>query len=92
MRRLACTLIGCLMASGGEAIAQVVVTATRITTPIKIDGRLDDAVYREVAPLTGFIQQEPEEGQPVTERTEAWVLFDADNIYIACRCVHHRCY
>ncbi len=86
MRRLACTLIGCLMASGGEAIAQVVVTATRITTPIKIDGRLDDAVYREVAPLTGFIQQEPEEGQPVTERTEAWVLFDADNIYIACRC------
>ena len=62
MRRLACALIGCLMASGGEAIAQVVVTATRITTPIKIDGRLDDAAYREVAPLTGFIQQEPEEG------------------------------
>ena len=60
--------------------------ATRITQPIKIDGRLDDAAYREVAPITEFIQQEPNEGAPVTEKTEAWVLFDDKNIYVACRC------
>jgi hypothetical protein len=76
----------CLLIPGANAFAQVVIQATRVTTPIKIDGRLDDAAYREVAPLTDFIQQEPQEGAPVTERTEAWVLFDDDNIYIACRC------
>src|SRR5688572_12959880 len=62
------------------------IRATRITTPIRVDGRLDDAVYRDVPPITGFIQQEPREGEPVTEQTEAWLLFDDDHIYVACRC------
>ena len=53
---------------------------------MKIDGRLDDAVYAEVPPITDFIQQEPDEGAPATERTEAWVMFDDDNLYVACRC------
>ncbi len=85
-RVLACAMTLSLVTPGSAAFAQVVIGATRVTTPIKIDGRLDDAAYRDVAPLTGFIQQEPHEGAPVTERTEAWVLFDDDNIYIACRC------
>lgn len=64
----------------------ITIRATRITTPIAVDGRLDDAAYREVPPITGFLQQEPREGEPVTEQTEAWVLFDDDNIYVTCRC------
>lgn len=86
LRALAGALTLYLLAPGADAFAQVAIQATRITTPIKVDGRLDDAAYREVPPLTGFIQQEPQEGAPVTERTEAWVLFDDDNIYISCRC------
>ena len=35
--------------------------------------------------ITGFIQQSPDEGAPATEETEAWILFDADNIYVAAR-------
>lgn len=62
------------------------VRATRISQPIQIDGRLDDEVYRNVPPITGFVQQVPVEGAPVTERTEAWVLFDDSNIYITCGC------
>ncbi len=68
------------------ASGETVVRANRTRVPIRIDGRLDDAAYREVAPITSFIQQEPVEGAAVTERTEAWVLFDDDNIYLACRC------
>jgi len=83
---LAAALTLGLLATAADASAQVVIQATRVTTPIRIDGRLDDAAYRDVAPLTKFIQQEPEEGAAVTERTEAWVLFDDDNVYIACRC------
>ncbi len=56
-----------------DATGKVVVHATRITQPPDIDGRLDDAVYREVPAITEFIQQEPTEGAPITEKTEAWV-------------------
>ena len=36
-------------------------------------------------PITEFIQQEPDEGQPATEKTEAWILFDDMNLYICAR-------
>ena len=35
--------------------------------------------------ITGFIQQAPDEGAPATERTEAWIFFDAANLYVAAR-------
>lgn len=64
----------------------VTIRAVRLTAPLTLDGRLDEAVYRDVAPVTDFIQQEPQEGQPATEKTEAWVLFDDQNLYIVARC------
>jgi len=60
--------------------------AIRIDKPLKIDGRLDEEVYREVPAAGDFIQQEPREGEPATERTDTWVFFDNDNLYIAARC------
>ena len=44
------------------------------------------SVYTTVPPISDFIQQEPHEGQPATEKTEAWIFFDDANIYIAARC------
>jgi hypothetical protein len=64
---------------------RVTVRAVRIDRPIDLDGRLDDEVYTAVPSIEGFIQQEPQEGQPVTERTEVWVLFDDRNVYISGR-------
>ncbi len=52
---------------------------------IRLDGQLDENVYFTVPAITGFIQQSPDEGAPATEATEAWILFDADNIYVAAR-------
>ena len=65
----------------------VTVRATRITTPMVIDGRLDEPVYEQVRAITEFEQQAPKEGAPVSERTEAWVFFDDKNLYVACRCL-----
>lgn len=64
----------------------VTVRAVRLDTPLALDGRLDDAVYARVAPLTDFLQQEPKEGTPATEKTEAWIFFDDVNLYVAARC------
>ena len=61
------------------------VRATRLIEGIQLDGRLDEAVYRTVPPITGFIQQLPEEGALASERTDAWVFFDDDNIYVTAR-------
>lgn len=32
---------------------------------------------------SGFIQQVPREGDPASEQTEMWVLFDDTNLYIS---------
>ena len=64
---------------------KVTIRAVRVPSPLKIDGRLDEAVYDSVEAITGFIQQEPREGEPATEKTEAWILFDDENLYIAAR-------
>ena len=67
--------------------AGVTIRATRIQTPLVIDGRLDESIYTTVKPITEYVQQDPHEGDPVSERTESWVLYDDDNIYFACRCL-----
>ena len=61
------------------------VRAVRIDTPLRIDGQLDEPLYRDVAPITNFTQIEPREGDAATEKTDVWIAFDADNIYISFR-------
>ena len=68
-----------------DATGRVTVRAVALDGPLEIDGTLDEAVYGTVPALSGFIQQMPNEGQPATERTEAWVLYDESNIYVSFR-------
>ena len=58
------------------------VRAVRIDQPLRIDGRLDEEIYSAVPAAGGFIQQEPREGEPATEQTDAWVFFDDENLYV----------
>src|SRR5438477_6816171 len=62
------------------------VRATRISSPLKIDGKFDDEVYQRLEPTVGFIQQDPHEGEPASEDTDFWVMFDDKNIYFAGKC------
>ncbi len=61
------------------------VRATRLTQEIRLDGRLDEAAYRTVRPITGLIQQIPDEGAPASERTDVWVFFDENSLYVTAR-------
>ena len=47
----------------------------------RIDGRLDDAVWRSAVRITDFVQQSPVEGAPATEDTDIYVAYDNQNIY-----------
>jgi hypothetical protein len=67
----------------GEGRATV--RAVRVTQPLRIDGALDEALYREVPAISEFIQVEPDGGQPATDRTDTWVAFDDDYVYVSFR-------
>ena len=47
-----------------------------------IDGILDDEVWLQAAVIDEFIQQEPSEGDPATERTVVRLLYDEHSLYI----------
>jgi len=61
---------------------RTVVRAVKLSEPLHVDGRLDESVYSTVPPITDFIQTVPAEGKVSTERTEAWVMFDENFIYV----------
>ena len=56
--------------------------ATAVKDHPVIDGRLDDPVWQAATPLSGFVQRELHEGEPVTERTEVRVLTDGEALYV----------
>jgi hypothetical protein len=76
--------IGLMVATALHAVPSLEVHAT--ATPPKIDGVLDDPAWRDAAHSDAFRQFTPLENAPPTERTEFWLTFDADNIYVAVRC------
>jgi hypothetical protein len=77
--------------AGGSAIpapasGPAVLEATRTTgAEPTIDGKLDDAAWAQAQVATDFLQFDPAEGQPGTERTEARVLYGADALFVAMR-------
>lgn len=72
-------------AGADRAEARVIVPASRIDQRPQLDGRLDESLYEDLDPVTGFTQQMPVEGAPATEKTEAWIMFDTMNIYVSAR-------
>lgn len=60
------------------------VTAYRIENPLVVDGILNEPVYQN-APVTRFIQKDPDEGKPASEKSEVWVSYDDYNIYFSGR-------
>jgi hypothetical protein len=47
-----------------------------------IDGVLDEAAWQQAHLVDTFVQQEPNIGQPATDRTEVRVLYDKGHLYI----------
>jgi hypothetical protein len=61
------------------------VRAARASGPINLDGRLDDAAWQAAEPVGDFVQRDPDEGKPATERTELRVAYDDDALYVGVR-------
>ncbi|HIC53394.1 MAG TPA: hypothetical protein EYO97_06150 [Gemmatimonadetes bacterium] len=59
-----------------------VATATRVEEAPTIDGILDDASWMAGSSLGDFVQRDPMEGEPVSERTEVRILYDDEAVYV----------
>lgn len=73
---------GGLEAQTASTESRPVATAFRVAVAPNIDGKLDEPVWQEAPLIGGFVQHEPFEGRPVSERTEVRVLFDDEAIYV----------
>jgi hypothetical protein len=84
MRNLIILLFGLLtFHSFAQEIERKSVRALRIEEHIKIDGKLDEAVWQEADVATDFRQFEPENGPLIPEKfmTEVRILYDDEAIY-----------
>ena len=69
----------------GSAVAQQA-RAVRVSGQAPaIDGKLDDAAWRNAAPISEFTQTNPNEGQPSSERTEVSFLYTDHDLYVGIR-------
>ncbi len=57
--------------------------AVRVGERPRLDGVLDEAIWQQAAVIEEFVQQEPREGAPASERTEVRVMYDARSLLIA---------
>jgi hypothetical protein len=69
-----------------DADGRTTFRAVRLPEPIRFDGALDEKIYQSLNPITEFVQNIPDHGRPASQKTEAWILFDDDNFYVAARC------
>ena len=60
------------------------IEAVHATEPINIDGILTESVWQRPG-VDGFLQRDPNEGTPASERTEVWIAYDDEALYVAAR-------
>jgi len=78
----------CLGIGANAALAQspgpasYVINATAADESLVVDGHLDEAVWKRADVATGFLQFEPTEGPPSSQRTEVRVLYGNGSIYV----------
>ena len=72
-------------AAAQEAVPSSPAVAAARASPVRIDGRLDEAAWSAAQPVAGFVQAEPLEGAAVDQPTEVRVLFDEEAIYVGAR-------
>lgn len=67
-------------------VAEEILTVPRTNTPPVIDGKLDDATWAEALKFENFKTIEPDYGKEPSQKTEAFMTYDSENIYFALRC------
>lgn len=57
-----------------------------VREPIKIDGKLNEGVYKYITPVDKFVQYHPQNGGKPTFKTQVYAFYDKKNMYFSFRC------
>ena len=60
-----------------------IIHLSRIESPPKIDGLIEDSCWKNIQPVSGFFQYDPFNGEKASEETFVWAAYDQKNIYFA---------
>ncbi len=60
-----------------------IIHLSRIESPPKIDGVIEDSCWKNIQPVSGFFQYDPINGEKASEETFVWAAYDQKNIYFA---------
>ncbi|MDB5199345.1 MAG: hydrolase [Chitinophagaceae bacterium] len=80
---LLCFII--LLASASQLFAQKTIELKKTAEPPVINGYVNDKCW-DIPSINEFYQREPYEGEPMTERTEVYICYDANYIYFGIKC------
>jgi len=67
------------------AVAQDVLEPPRTDSPPTLDGRLDDAVWQNISPVSGFRTYNPDFGTEMVGDTHVFAAYDEEHLYFAIR-------
>ena len=67
-------------------ISESPIIPVKATTPPEIDGILNDAIWAAAHKFTGFKTFKPDYGKDASEKSEAFIAYDKDNLYFAMQC------
>jgi hypothetical protein len=78
------------LSSTASATSQIPSEPRSVSIPLvigapDIDGHLDDAVWQSAARVTDFIQTEPSNGEPSTQRTVVFIAYNTHALLIGAR-------
>jgi hypothetical protein len=63
---------------------------TRTSEAPVVDGVLDERLWQQASPIEDFVQAEPSQGEPATEKTDVRLLFTSTTLYIGVTCFDSR--
>src|SRR5262249_34706368 len=61
-------------------------SAVQAERPPRMDGTLEDPLWRTAPVIGDFRQREPHETEPATQKTEVQILYDSRHIYFGIHC------
>jgi len=83
-------VVAILTAAAAEAnerriVLAVDAVAIPATSPIVLDGKLNEEIWQQAPAVVDFLQRDPDEGKEPTMRTEARIAYDDAALYVAVR-------
>ena len=85
LKRVLCFILFCFLFLS-TLFSRITIESIRTLSPPKIDGVLDDPVWKKVKGYSDFKSFAPEFGKLPKEKTIVYSAYEADNLYFAFKC------